>query len=320
MVLGCSGGADSLALAAAVAFECGHQAARASVGASARNLRPVLVVVVDHGLHPDSAEVAATAATTCRDLGLPDVLVVPVTVPLGPGTGGLEAAARTQRHRVLTEQAARFGAAAVLLAHTRDDQAETVLLRLARGSGARSLAGMAAVSGHLRRPLLGLTRAQTVQACRALGLCVWSDPANADPRFLRSRVRHELLPALEAQLGPGVAAALARTAAQLRADADALDALAAAALGAALVHGATHLELLRAPVLALPSALRDRVLLGFARALGSPPGALGAVHVAALSDLLLDHRGRGPIWLPGGVAVHRRDDRLSAVTVGTGGR
>src|SRR5208283_251387 len=153
-------------------------------------------------------------------LGLDPVECVPVTVPRSGAHGGPEAAARTARYAALDDAAQRAGASVVLLGHTLDDQAETVLLGLARGSGPRALAGMAARRGHYRRPLLAVRRGVTADACAALRLAVWDDPHNADPRFSRVRVRHEAMPVLEAALGPGVAEALARTAAQVRADAD----------------------------------------------------------------------------------------------------
>src|SRR5659263_112932 len=230
-----SGGPDSLALAAATAF-----VARRSTGASGRgSTGPLLragAVVVDHALQPDSAQVAAAAGAACRALGLDPVEVVRVSVA---ASGGPEAAARDARYAALDETAHRLGAAAVLLGHTLDDQAEQVLLGLARGAGGRSLAGMPARRGLLRRPLLGLRRADTIAACAALGLEPWHDPTNipTDPGVgpLRSRVRAHVLPVLEHTLGPGVAQALARTADQLREDADALDALAADLLAASLV-------------------------------------------------------------------------------------
>ncbi|NNH09213.1 tRNA lysidine(34) synthetase TilS, partial [Cellulomonas fimi] len=224
VLVACSGGADSLALAAATAFVAGRSVRRAG-----RMLRAG-AVVVDHGLQAGSAEVAERAAATCRDLGLDPVVVARADVG---GTGGPEAAARTARYAALDRAATRLGAAAVLLGHTRDDQAETVLLGLARGSGALSLAGMPAVRGILRRPLLGLRRSDTLGACAALGLDPWHDPTNDgtdDDAPLRSRVRGRVLPVLERELGPGVADALARTADQLREDAAALDTLAATLL------------------------------------------------------------------------------------------
>jgi tRNA(Ile)-lysidine synthase len=212
VLVACSGGTDSLALAAATAFEAPKLGLRAGA------------VVVDHGLQPDSAHVAETAAEQCRTLGLDPVQVRVVEV----GTdGGPEGAARTARYDALRDAADELSADVVLLAHTRDDQAETVLLGLGRGSGARSLAGMAPAVGRLRRPFLEVPRATTAAACIASGLRPWHDPHNDDPQYTRVRVRHEVLPVLEEALGPGVVEALARTAGLLRADADALDQLAA---------------------------------------------------------------------------------------------
>ncbi|MBD8059394.1 tRNA lysidine(34) synthetase TilS [Cellulomonas sp. JH27-2] len=294
VLVACSGGTDSLALAAATAFVAG---ARLRAGA----------VVVDHGLQPGSAAVAERAAEACRALGLAPVLVVRVDV----GTaGGPEAAARGARYAALEKAAADEGAAAVLVGHTLDDQAETVLLGLARGSGARSLAGMPAVRGILRRPLLGLTRAQTAAACEAQGLDPWHDPTNAgapgDP--LRSRLRAEVMPLLGRVLGPGVPAALARTAAQLAEDADTLDAQAAELVAAARVAPPAVLDvgvLAQAPV-----AVRRRAVRAAAVAAGSPAGALLRVHVLALDALVVDWRGQGPVDLPGGLAATRACGRL----------
>jgi tRNA(Ile)-lysidine synthase len=212
----CSGGADSLALAAALA----HEAPRLGLRGGG--------VTVDHGLQDGSAARAAQVAALLGRLGLDPGRIATVRVASGPGRGGPEAAARTARYAALEQVAEQTGAAAVLLAHSRDDQAETVLLGLARGSGARALAGMPAQRGRLRRPLLGLSRAALREACQALQLEPWDDPHNFDPSYARARVRHQALPALEAALGPGIAEALARSAAQLSADCAALDAIATA--------------------------------------------------------------------------------------------
>ena len=204
-----SGGADSTALLAA-----------------ARDVAPgrVHVAVVDHGLQEGSADRSAALVAALGAQGVP-AAVHTVTVE---GPGGVEAAARRARHAAL--RAARpHPDSAVLLGHTLDDQAETVLLGLGRGSGARSLAGMTAWDPPWLRPLLSLRRTDTRAACRAQDLPVWDDPHNADARFTRVRLRHEVLPLLEDVLGGGVATALARTAAQLRDDGAALD-LAAAEL------------------------------------------------------------------------------------------
>jgi tRNA(Ile)-lysidine synthase len=283
----CSGGPDSVALAAALAFE-GPRAGRA-VGA----------VTVDHDLQEGSARRAASLADDLRRLGLDPVEVVRVEVG---GAGGPEAAARDARYAALDEVAGRVGAAAVLLGHTLDDQAETVLLGLARGSGARSLAGMPARRGRYRRPLLGLDRSTVRAAAREADVTVWEDPHNADPGFTRARVRDELLPAMEKALGPGVAQALARTADLLRADADALDAWAGTALAAAApVPGRLDVAVLAR----LPEGVRRRVLRRAALDAGAPGTDLTAAHVGEVDRLVTDWHGQGPLHLPGGVRAHR---------------
>lgn len=214
-----SGGADSMALAAAT----GAEAPALGIGAGA--------VIVDHGLLEHSAEAARAASDRAPGLGLDPVEIVEVRV--APTGQGIEAAARDARYAALEAAAARHGARLVLLGHTLDDQAEQVLLGLARGSGARSLAGMPAARGIFRRPLLGVERAATRSLCEAANLPWWDDPMNDDPAHARVRARRALRD-LERDLGPGVVAALARSAAQLREDADHLDALADAALATLL--------------------------------------------------------------------------------------
>jgi tRNA(Ile)-lysidine synthase len=290
VLVACSGGPDSLALAAALAFEASRPGLRAGA------------VTVDHGLQPGSADRAAAVADLLRGLGLDPVEVA--TVEVGRA-GGPEAAARAARYDALGAAADRLGAATVLLGHTRDDQAETVLLGLARGSGARSLSGMAARSGRYRRPLLDLDRGLVRAA--AAGLDTWDDPHNADPSFRRSRVRHSVLPALESALGPGVAAALARTAALLRADAEALDAWAEQAYDDA---GAAADGLDVVALAALPAAVRTRVLRRVALDAGSPAGDLSAGHVGEVDRLVTDWHGQGPLDLPGQVSAARRCGRL----------
>jgi tRNA(Ile)-lysidine synthase len=290
VLVAASGGADSLALAAATAFEAPRLGLRAGA------------VTVDHDLQVGSGERARKVATVLAELGLAPVDVRAVQVGSG---GGPEAAARAARYQALDAAADEHGAAVVLLAHTRDDQAETVLLGLARGSGTRSLAGMAAVTGRYRRPLLGLDRA-TVRAA-ADGLPVWEDPHNSDPAFARVRVREAALPSLEAALGPGVAAALARTAALSRSDADALDAWAGrAATEVTAADGSLDV----AGLDGLPRAVRSRVVRDAALAAGSPASDLRAEHVEAVDALVTDWHGQGPLQLPGGVTVSRRCGRL----------
>ncbi|WP_354641834.1 tRNA lysidine(34) synthetase TilS [Kitasatospora camelliae] len=283
-----SGGADSMALATATAFEAPKLGLR--VGA----------VTVDHGLQPGSAERAEAVVGRLRELGLDPVEAIGVRVGR---EGGPENAARDARYAALDEAAERHGALAVLLGHTRDDQAETVLLGLARGSGARSLAGMPAQKGRYRRPLLELDRAATRQACSAQSIPIWDDPHNSDPAYTRSRVRHEVLPVLEKHLGGGVVEALARTARLFRDDADALDQWAALA-ERDLRTGEGSLDV--AKLAELPPAVRRRVLRRAALRAGSPGGDLFARHLEAIDLLVTGWRGQGPLHLPGGVEAVRR--------------
>ena len=202
---------------------------------------------------------------------------------------------------MLEEVSTRFGRARVLLGHTLDDQAETVLLGLARGSGGRSLAGMRRAFPPFERPLLDVTRQQTEAACRAEGTEFWSDPHNEDPRFTRARVRHRVLPVLEEQLGPGVAAALARTADLLREDSEALDDIAAAVHGEVSDAGAVDCSRLEPH----PPAVTLRVLRLAGLAAGCPASELFRVHVVALSGLVHDTVTRRQVQLPGHVTAYR---------------
>ena len=299
VLVACSGGADSLALAAAAGFV----APRASLRAG--------LVTVDHGLQDGSAERAKAVATWALKAGLDPVEAVTVDVAGRPG--GPEAAAREARYEALVAAAHRLDAAAVLLGHTMDDQAETVLLALARGAGPRGLAGMPVrrdVEGvALLRPLLGVSREQTREACAESGLDPWDDPHNADPAYARARVRATALPALVATLGPDVVANLARTAALVAADNAALDLLAATKLSAVRDSGG---GLRVAALAALPVAIRTRVLHGWARKLGAPGGALSYRHIEALDALVTRWRGQGAVHLPGGISVSRRADHLTA--------
>src|ERR1700689_4068998 len=293
----CSRRADSLGLASALAFEAPRLGLRGGG------------VPVDHGLQDGSDEQARRAAKALQGMGLQpvDSVTAAVARPGGPGYPGPEAAAREARYAALHRAASACGAAAVLLGHTMDDQAETVLLRLARGSGARSLAGMPERTGPLLRPLLRISRATTRAACAAQDLEPWDDPQNADPGFARARPR--LLPVLEAELGPGVAEALARSARLLRADADFLDALAKSELERIAPPGSGHSLPLDA-LAALPEAIRSRVLRNAAMAAGCPPGALSARHVAGLEALVTGWRGQRWADLPGGVRAWRGYGKL----------
>jgi tRNA(Ile)-lysidine synthase len=287
-----SGGPDSLALAAAVAFE----APRAGVAAGA--------VIVDHGLQPGSDVVAARAAEQAAALGLDPVRVVRVQVG---AAGGPEAAARDARYAALEAAARDESAAAVFLGHTLDDQAETVLLGLVRGSGAASLQGMAPASGLWRRPLLGIRRSTTEAACADAGLEPWHDPHNDDPAYTRVRVRRSVLPVLEAELGPGVAEALARTAEQLREDAAALDAFAEEVAEDLADHAEAGLTLPVPALAANPAALRQRLVR---LAVQSEFGvALSRTQTLEVCRLVTDWHGQAGVDLPG-VRVVRRGSSL----------
>ncbi|MBN9152037.1 MAG: tRNA lysidine(34) synthetase TilS [Micrococcales bacterium] len=315
-----SGGADSLALAAATAFE----APRAGGGTGLR----AGAVIVDHGLQTGSAEVAERAAAQARELGLDPVLVRRVVVGTG---GGPEAAAREARYAALAEAASETGARAVLLGHTLDDQAETVLLGLARGSGTASLSGMAPVSVASSseataeggasvtylRPLLGIRRAQTLQFCKDSGLEPWQDPQNVDPKFARVRVRERVLPVLEAELGPGIAEALARTAEQAREDAEALDHFAEEQAEELADHAEAGLSLSVKGLASNPAALRQRIIrLAVAAEFGV---SLSRAQTLEVARLVTDWRGQGVLHLPG-VRVVRQGALIVFSAVEDGGR
>ncbi|MEU3722964.1 tRNA lysidine(34) synthetase TilS [Streptomyces sp. NPDC031705] len=301
VLVACSGGADSMALASALAFEAPKLGVRAGG------------ITVDHGLQPGSDLRAAEVVSRMTALRLDPVESVAVRVGRD---GGPEAAARDARYAALDEAADRLGACAVLLGHTRDDQAETVLLGLARGSGIRSLSGMAEASGgpgapgrtkRYRRPFLQVDRQTARKACMVQSLPVWDDPHNIDPAYTRSRLRHEGLPALEKALGKGVVEALARTAQLSRDDADALDAWAADA-EAGVRDEDGRLEC--AKLYALPPAVRRRVLRRAVVAAGSPAGSLFARHIEEVDRLITGWRGQGAINLPGRVEAQRQGGRL----------
>lgn len=291
-----SGGADSMALAAATAFEA------RSTGWQ------IAAVVVDHQLQSGSADVALQTAEALNGMGFDLVRIRTVEV----GTdGGPEAAARTARYGAIDAVAADLRAEAVLLGHTRDDQAESVLLGLARGSGARSISGMAPARGHYRRPLLTIDRATTQAACQQDGIAVWEDPHNDDETYTRVRVRHRVMPVIESELGPGVSIALARTAALLREDDAALEQWAAEVRTAARCVDADGSAALDVEVLSgVPAAVRRRVLRAEALAVGVPGGDLRASHLADADALVTRWKGQGAVHLPGGVRATRDCGRL----------
>ena len=304
LVVGLSGGADSLALALTTI----DVAARAGI--------PVITVTVDHGLREGSDEEARRVADLAASLGARAVVE---TVMVG-GQGGPEGAARDARRAALRAVGAREGAP-ILLGHTMDDQAETVLLRLARGSGPSSLRAIAPISRDgdgvtWLRPLLKLRRTDTEEACAQAGLAPVHDPTNdidgpwraADGSPLRrSALRHGAIPALASALGVDPVPALARTAALCAEDDDALSDRARALTAAARVADDTDpadrgmsVALAVAPLRGAPRAVRTRALREAAQAAGIR--ALSSAHIDAVDDLVVAWRGQGPIDLPGGLA------------------
>jgi len=286
-----SGGADSLALASAILTESKEFA-----------ITPI-AVTIDHQLQGGSGAQAEKVENQLKEMGYGKVLLQKVVVTT---ESGLEAGARDARYQALSTCAAQEKATKVFLGHTRDDQAETVLLGLARGSGTRSLSGMAIENGIYIRPLLQITREETVLACNEVGVEPWNDPHNGSTEFSRVRVRTEILPVMEEKLGPGIAAALSRSASILRDDADALDAIAQTEI--------SHSDLANLDcehLATLARAIRSRVLRAAIYAAGAPSGSITADHLAGVEALVTSWRGQGPLSLPGGVKVERISGRLS---------
>ena len=303
LLVACSGGPDSLALAAIAA----HFARRGDVRVGA--------IIVDHGLQEDSATVAAQTTQILTDLGLHPVITEKVQVPVG--NMGPEMAARTARYTAFTKAVEATGARAVLLGHTLDDQAETVLLGLSRGSGTRSLAGMppVRVEGGVTylRPFLGLRRTDILDICDAETLTPWTDPTNTDETLMRARIRHSVLPYLEEHLGGDVARSLARTASVAGPDAEYLDEQAQAAYEQALLPAGTAVRgieredavlLDRAQVAALHPALRLRVLATACKTAGGENP--GFERLQALDSFTAGYAVAGPVQMPGHVSAYRR--------------
>ncbi|WP_426999050.1 tRNA lysidine(34) synthetase TilS [Pseudarthrobacter sp. N5] len=308
VLVACSGGPDSLALASVAAYFArrGHvDGHRVQLGA----------VVVDHQLQPGSAEVAARTAAVLTELGLAPVAVR--TVEVSATGAGPEAAARDARHAALEAAAAGWNADVILLGHTLDDQAEQVLLGLARGSGTRSLAGMRPSRGLLLRPFLGLRRAHTLEICEVEQLDPWHDPSNTDPAFARSRTRVEVLPLLEEKLGPGVAESLARTASILQLDADYLEDVANHTFASLVDRSGPDISLPEAALGELAPAIRFRVI---AKAAADVGGQQTSYQRLLAAEALLRRQGSaGPVELPGGVSVYRLSLAQLLAEEGAGG-
>ena len=283
VLIGVSGGADSLALAFASELEAEKLAIK------------LIAVVVDHQLQPGSSEIANKVSKT---LNL-ETRIEKVNVEI---TDGLEASARRARYVAFEKVAKELSAVAIFLGHTKDDQAETVLLGLARGSGARSLSGMAIRNGIYVRPFLKITREQTLATCKELNLEPWNDPHNDDQNFLRVRARKNVLPIMERELGPGISDALVRSANLLRDDADALDYLADQ-------YWAKEKSLEISKLETLPRAVRTRVLrlALFEKGVSQ----LSSEQVSQVEALISNWKGQGEVSLPAGVKVSRISGRLT---------
>lgn len=275
VVVACSGGPDSLALLAL---------------SRARDL-DVLAVYVDHGLRPGTAHDAAVVRAAAAAMGA-DTRVIEVVVD---SHANLEARARDARYAALDLAAREAGAGAILVGHTRDDQAETVLLAMLRGSGTAGLAGMAVQRGSVRRPLLGLRRSATHEICARLGLAPVRDPMNDEMHHRRVWLRREVMPRLERGAARDLVDVLARQAEVLRDDNELLDGLAAE-------HPAEDAVALSV----LPLALARRVVR---RWLGTPPPALASVDAV----LQVARGERRAVELPGGRRVERVASRLHLV-------
>lgn len=328
VLVACSGGRDSMALAAVSHIVCTSMGVRCGA------------VIVDHGLQAGSEQVASEAADRCHALGLGPVIMRNATVQARGE--GLEAAARQARYDELCAAAHESGAIAVLLAHTMDDQAETVLIGLLRSRGVDALAGMPQVftrSGvTFARPLLTLTRAETTGICEDLGVEYWDDPTNGDavdgelPNDypLRSRVRHDLLPAIERFAGFNVARHFAESARLARMDKEYLDQRSDEVMGEAVAavdwpassaavstdapracvagdtndssHGVGLMISVRR-IAREPEAIRLRVI---AHALSQAGVNASAAQIAAIDRLVVDWHGQGGVSLPRGYSANRK--------------
>ena len=293
VIVAVSGGADSLLLAHCLVLE-GQELALDIHG-----------VVIDHQLQEGSAEIALQAKSVLTQLGIENVEIIPVTVIK---KDGVEADARHARYAALEKYAKEINATAIFLGHNQDDLAESVLLGLTQGSGTKSLAGMATHDGLYIRPFLTLSRTEILTACEEAGISFWNDPHNEDERFTRVKIRKKLLPTLEAEIGPGIKEALARSARIFREDSDALDALTDEIYATLTDPTSIEISLLAG----LPIALRKRVIR---RALAS----LGATRVSAeqlgwVEALVSQWHGQKEVALPAGVTARRESGRLALST------
>jgi tRNA(Ile)-lysidine synthase len=294
-----SGGADSVALLDAMAETGRGQGFR------------VIAAHLDHHLRPDSPDDVIFCRNLCERLSVSlHVGNADVRDRARREHGGLEAAAREERYGFLRRTAREVGAVAIALAHTRDDQAETLLLRLVRGSGSTGLGSMRARAGDVIRPLLEVSRPEVLGHLAARGLAWREDASNADTRLLRNRVRHELLPYLETRFNPRVRETLARTASLLADEADALGREAETLYADACRATPDGATLRLAPLRAAAPALARLAL----RAAIAKVGGLRGISAAHVERLLRIARGKAPagrrLPLPGGREARFRFDEL----------
>jgi len=294
VLVGCSGGADSLALA------------WTTLVVGKRLELKTGVIIVDHQLFPESNSVALNAKKQCEDLGIEEVIIKKVNVE--QTHEGLEAAARIARYEAFENVLQETNAQVILLAHTQDDQAETVLMRLTRGSGAKSLSGMAQVSGKYLRPFLHLRKKLVHDSLDLIGLKAWQDPANTDHQFLRVKVRHELMPKIVEVLGESAISSLDKTSQLLRLDNQALEELAQQFFESQKDVKTNGLEI--SELEKLPEAIRTRVLRICAIASGVHPGPFSFEHIEAIDALVKNWHGQGNVDLPGFIQATRVGNSL----------
>ena len=294
ILVACSGGADSLALAWT------SQVVTKRIGLN------LIAVIIDHQLIKESTQVAQDAKKKCEDFGIEKVVIKQIEVK--DDKDGLEAAARKARYEAFEESVNEFNAKAVLLAHTQDDQAETMLMRLTRGSGAKSLSAMKEVSGKYLRPFLHIRKQVLVDALEKENISYWQDPANTNYKFLRAKVRHELMPKLIEVLGESAIDSLDRTSGLLKEDNEALESIALES------YEKLNKELKVQELEKLPTAIRKRVIKIAALNSGVTPGPFSFEHIEAIDALVTNWRGQGNVDLPGFIQASRVDQTIRFIS------
>lgn len=294
ILVACSGGADSLALAWT------SQVVTKRIGLN------LIAVIIDHQLIKESSQVAQDAKKKCKDFGIEKVVIKQIEVK--DDKDGLEAAARKARYEAFEESVNEFNAKAVLLAHTQDDQAETMLMRLTRGSGAKSLSAMKEVSGKYLRPFLHIRKQVLVDALEKENISYWQDPANTNYKFLRAKVRHELMPKLIEVLGDSAIDSLDRTSGLLKEDNEALESIALES------YEKLNKELKVQELEKLPTAIRKRVIKIAALNSGVTPGPFSFEHIEAIDALVTNWRGQGNVDLPGFIQASRVDQTIRFIS------